>query len=301
VDTIPAGLDGVELLISYDPNVLTVEAVRAGNVTSNLDYFWAGTDVPGVIRIDSSTRELPFEAVDGGTLAEIDFRIQEDAVPGPTSLDLQEARLNDGHYTLTPEPVIGYDGSDGQITVLTHEPVVAMNTAIVNDEVAVTAEQRMVVRTEVVPPSYTDRSSLAAERLADMKERHQQEVLMVDAYESFIEKQFSRLDRFHSADAVGGILSALSNSKQDAMGERDNGLNLTRFDHVSGDKTDSKHQDANGSNPGWQSYFVNKPDQAGLSDLNDGVSVSLPVSEEVEVKIANDERVPLWRRMTKLF
>ena len=52
-----------------------------------------------------------------GSRLELDFRIQANALGGETVLDLRWARLNDGHYTLLPEPVAGADETDGMIWV----------------------------------------------------------------------------------------------------------------------------------------------------------------------------------------
>jgi hypothetical protein len=46
------------------------------------------------------------------------LRIKADASPGVTPIDLQYARLNDGHLTLSVEPRLGSDQTDGRVTIL---------------------------------------------------------------------------------------------------------------------------------------------------------------------------------------
>lgn len=116
VDTIPAGLDSVQLRLTYDPATLEVLDVVPGSVTSGFSLFAARTDVPGVVSIDASNGGL-VAARDGGTLANLTLRIRADATPGDTTLDVQDVRLNDGRYTLVPLPQPGPDGSDGRIAV----------------------------------------------------------------------------------------------------------------------------------------------------------------------------------------
>jgi len=52
-----------------------------------------------------------------GTLLDIDLRVREEAPLGVSPIDLQYARLNDGHLTLGVVPQPGADETDGRITV----------------------------------------------------------------------------------------------------------------------------------------------------------------------------------------
>jgi subtilisin-like proprotein convertase family protein len=145
VDTLPVGLNGLQLDIGYDAAVLAVEAVRPGGVTESFEVFLADTSVAGLIHIDTASGHLSTPLEDGGLLVEIDFRILADAPTGLSAIDLQGARLNDGHYVLIPEPVSGPDGTDGAITVLvqpldtdsdadTEAPVIAATTTYSMDQ-----------------------------------------------------------------------------------------------------------------------------------------------------------------------
>jgi hypothetical protein len=115
VDTIPAGLNGVELWIQYDSEQLELLSVDRGTIPESFDFFFADSSTPGMIKVDTSNLTL-VEAEAGGTLAVLQFQVPEDATSNAV-LDLQQALLNDGTYTLTPEPVVGPDGSDGLIVV----------------------------------------------------------------------------------------------------------------------------------------------------------------------------------------
>ncbi|MCX2982601.1 hypothetical protein EYC98_17195, partial [Halieaceae bacterium IMCC14734] len=118
VDTLPVGLDALQIEIGFDAEVLVVEAIRPGEVTETFEIFLANSSTEGLITVDTASGHLAVPLEDGGILVEIDFRIIADAVSGSTVIDIQGARLNDSHYTLIPEPVVGPDGTDGEVTVL---------------------------------------------------------------------------------------------------------------------------------------------------------------------------------------
>jgi hypothetical protein len=118
VDTLPAGLESLTLQLGFDPAVLTLDGVRAGELIESFGLLLTETPAPGHIRVDTAGVWPIGPAEAGGTLLVFDFRVQEEAPAGATALDLEWARLDGGRYVLIPEPVGGEDGTDGQIVIL---------------------------------------------------------------------------------------------------------------------------------------------------------------------------------------
>jgi hypothetical protein len=116
VDTIPAGLNGVELWLQYDEDALEFVGVDRGSIPQDFDFLFVDDATAGRLRVDTSNLTL-VDAPEGGTLLELGFRLRDEAA-GVLDIDLQLALLNDGRYTLTPEPIAGPDGSDGRIAVI---------------------------------------------------------------------------------------------------------------------------------------------------------------------------------------
>jgi hypothetical protein len=129
VNELPAGLESAEFTLSYDPEMLVIDAVRAGELAAGFGFFHADTTTPGYIRIDTSSGFGATEAdADGGVLVELEFTVLGDAGPGLTVIDLTGARLNDGTYTLIPEPVPGADGTDGSLSIMAQIPPALLET-----------------------------------------------------------------------------------------------------------------------------------------------------------------------------
>ena len=107
------GLEGVELLLGYDPAVLELLQVRRGSATADFD-FYVQEQSAGSVRIDTA-RMNPLEA-GSGNLLELDLRIKAAPAEGSV-IDLQSVRLNAGRLTLTFEPHLGDDPTDGYIAL----------------------------------------------------------------------------------------------------------------------------------------------------------------------------------------
>ena len=106
-------LEGVEFQLAYDPAVLQLLKVRRGSVTADFD-FYVQQLTDGSVRID--TARMQALGAGSGSLLELDFRIKA-APTATTMIDLQSARLNAGRLTLTFEPQIGDDPTDGRIAL----------------------------------------------------------------------------------------------------------------------------------------------------------------------------------------
>ena len=123
-----AGLESVQLRIGYDPSQFELVQVRRGTLTADFGWFVNG-NTPGQIKVDMTN----LSALQGGsgTLLNVDLRVLPGATPGVAWIDLQYARLNDGHLTLNTEPQVGGDASDGSINIRAHTPVAAPATLAV--------------------------------------------------------------------------------------------------------------------------------------------------------------------------
>ncbi|MCM8594071.1 cohesin domain-containing protein [Accumulibacter sp.] len=113
IDT-AAGLESVQLTVAYDASRFELVGVRRGSLAGDFAWFVAGSEA-GRITVDMA--RLDALAGGSGNLLEIDLRIRDDAAPGIAAIDLQYARLNDGHLTLGVSPQAGLDATDGQVTV----------------------------------------------------------------------------------------------------------------------------------------------------------------------------------------
>jgi hypothetical protein len=111
-------LEGAEFTLAYDPAVLELREVRRGSLTTGFE-FYAEQLSPGLVRIDMAKMVA---LVGGrGSLLELDFLVRSAPAAG-TALDLQAARLNASGLTLTYEPVVGEDPTDGWMTLLPAAP-----------------------------------------------------------------------------------------------------------------------------------------------------------------------------------
>ena len=117
VDQLPAGLEAVELEIAYDANVLTVRDVGLSELTADFEFIDVDISEEGLIRVDTSTSHRLSPQPLGGVVLEIELRVRDDAVAGASALDLRALELDDGRYTLVPEPVPGVDPTDAVVRV----------------------------------------------------------------------------------------------------------------------------------------------------------------------------------------
>jgi hypothetical protein len=124
------GLESAQLRIAYDASRFDLVEVRRGSISGDFGWFIASTEA-GRITVDMT--RLAALAGGAGTLLDIDLRVRADALPGVSPIDLQYARLNDGHLTLGVVPQPGADETDGRITVAGRAAAVAAAAAPVGD------------------------------------------------------------------------------------------------------------------------------------------------------------------------
>ncbi|MBI5618467.1 MAG: tandem-95 repeat protein, partial [Gammaproteobacteria bacterium] len=113
IDT-AAGLESVQIKVSYDATALAVTGVANTALTQDFTYKVVKS-APGELVIDA-TATKPV-AAGTGDLFLINFAVAPGAT-GRLAIDLVSARLNDSWLTLNPAPVAGLDPTDGTIDVL---------------------------------------------------------------------------------------------------------------------------------------------------------------------------------------
>jgi hypothetical protein len=130
------GLESVQLHLSWDASTLTLVGVHRGSLTGSFQYF-VKTSEPGSVTIDTSG----LQALSGGSgsLVELEFRVDSGAKPGAQLIDLEWARLNDSHLTLTPVPQAGEDPTDGVVRILSPSPVIPPSTTPVREPPAISS------------------------------------------------------------------------------------------------------------------------------------------------------------------
>jgi VCBS repeat-containing protein len=108
-----AALESVKLRLAYDPTMLELVDVNRGQLTRDFGFYIESRERNSVY-VDMAT----LQALEGGSgsLLELRFRIRAGTAPS-IAIDLQEVSLNVGRLTLTPNPQIGADATDGHISV----------------------------------------------------------------------------------------------------------------------------------------------------------------------------------------
>src|SRR3989442_6895411 len=134
-----AGLESVDVRLTYNASLLDVLAVRTGSVTAGATLL-TNLNVPGVI---TAALALTTPRTAGaGSLIEIDYRIKSTATPGLTALNLTQVSLNEDGLVLTPAPVAGPDPTDGSITIVSSTgntaPLAAIDSFATNEDTALT-------------------------------------------------------------------------------------------------------------------------------------------------------------------
>lgn len=130
------GLRGVEIRISYDTQILDVDA--SGLVVGSV---WQGTDADVLANVDDATGSIvawvfASEGISSGTgsLVTIQFAVRNDAPIGTsTRIDLERVRLNEGDIVADPEPIPGPDSTDGRITVVSAEQTARVSGTVYAD------------------------------------------------------------------------------------------------------------------------------------------------------------------------
>jgi len=110
---------GVEIEITYDTELLDADddSVTVGSVwsSSSADIVASVDDAAGTIVAWISAAEGLGSA--SGSLVEIAFTVSDDAVVGSTTtIDLTEVVINEDEISVSPEPAVGTDSTDGLIT-----------------------------------------------------------------------------------------------------------------------------------------------------------------------------------------
>ncbi len=123
------GVRGALVTIAYDPTVLSLspENVTAGTAWND------PADTQVVTNIDAEAGTVTISLANavaspdsGGSLVVLAFSILESAAPGTESpIDLVGVSLNESAIPVDPAPVSGPDPTDGLITVLDDDPVLA--------------------------------------------------------------------------------------------------------------------------------------------------------------------------------
>jgi hypothetical protein len=109
-----AGLDSVQLRLTFDPAVIELREVRKGSLTAHFEWL-VDQRTPGLLVVDMAR----LSALEGGrgSLLELNLRVRPGVAPGSYRLDLEWASLNDGRLTLSPAPKPGADATDGSSQV----------------------------------------------------------------------------------------------------------------------------------------------------------------------------------------
>ena len=125
----PEGVRGALITLRYDPTVLslTPEQVTAGTAWSATSETLVVANVDPVMgTVTVSLSNANGSPATGGSLVVLGFRVLESAEPGVASpIDLVDVRLNELAIPVVPAPVPGPDPTDGRVTVLPSDPVLA--------------------------------------------------------------------------------------------------------------------------------------------------------------------------------
>ena len=140
-----AGLDAIDLAISYDPSrldVISTADVMRGSLTETFDNFTVNLDrAAGIIRISGYRSAGPLSGLAGGSVAVISFHVRDNAPAGPAIINLMQnvgttwslpggtdAQGNDFLFDLQPRVSnAAGDPLDGCITIL--QPLVVSQQA----------------------------------------------------------------------------------------------------------------------------------------------------------------------------
>ncbi len=114
------GMRAAEVRIQFDPSEVTTDAsqIRSGSVWGGHAALIANVDQEAGTIVAFVFSANPVASGDG-ELIDIDFTPQENAPQdGAIVIDVQRVRLNEGKISLTNEPVVGPDSSDGRIDIV---------------------------------------------------------------------------------------------------------------------------------------------------------------------------------------
>jgi hypothetical protein len=131
---IAQGLTSAQFELAFDPTLLRLDNVLRGDLTKGFEVLTALTS-PGRVLVTMSGAALG-EA--SGNIAELVFTALEEGI---STLDLQSVWLNGGNQALAVQPVVGADGTDGQVDIgaAVVAPVTAGDPGLVDVEGMATA------------------------------------------------------------------------------------------------------------------------------------------------------------------
>lgn len=131
LDAVPAqGISAIELAVTYDPSVVTVSGVTAGNVTNNgvddaesfsgVTVFEVGKDTAGLVTVTYSTglSEAKYCITDSGVFATISGTVKADAAEGtyPVEIKAIPRETVEGSGTNNTDVKAGYIDASGAVT-----------------------------------------------------------------------------------------------------------------------------------------------------------------------------------------
>ena len=160
-----AGLESVQLAVSYPQALLSLVSAREAGVTAGFEYR-ANQTAPGLVTFDVSG----VQAVTGSgpaRLFELVFKIATDVPAGDIPIDLQWAVLNDSALTLNPAPLAGPDVTDGRIVISTPVPpttAIAAARPLAQARVAATAATAATVASATTAASAVEAKKEDASR-----------------------------------------------------------------------------------------------------------------------------------------
>ncbi|TWU19169.1 hypothetical protein Poly21_13400 [Allorhodopirellula heiligendammensis] len=111
------GMRAAEVRIQFDPSEVTTDAsrIRSGDVWGGRAAVIANVNQEAGTIVAFVFSATPVATGDG-KLIDIDFTPNPGSSLGePIAIDVQKVRLNEGHISLTQEPIVGLDASDGRI------------------------------------------------------------------------------------------------------------------------------------------------------------------------------------------
>lgn len=111
------GLRAAEVRIQFDPTEVTTDAsqIRSGSIWGGKAAVIANVNQEAGTIVAFVFSATPVTSGDGG-LIDIDFTTRPSTPhDGSLVIDVQKVRLNEGRISLTTEPVVGSDSSDGRI------------------------------------------------------------------------------------------------------------------------------------------------------------------------------------------
>jgi hypothetical protein len=159
VDLTGTGLLTADLVLFYDPAVVTINTVNLGSLLTNAGGWIVSSRIDRLAgRVSVSlVGKTPLEGVFGGDLVELLATVAADTPAGTMAINLAESAknpaqytsLNDGNLTLIPAPTDAADDpGDGLLTIIAPAQEIVSPVRMVNDQLIIggtTASERILV------------------------------------------------------------------------------------------------------------------------------------------------------------